>query len=142
MQVSNAKESGRKVIEAKDVSHSYDEQSLLSNFKLRVMRGDRIGLVGNNGVGKTTLLKILLGELLQPDRGSVNLGTQLTVGYFDQVRQTLNHEQTVAWNVAEGRDHVTVNGVDRHIVGYPKELLFTPGARLPCTSYLVVNAIA
>ena len=131
VQVSNAKESGRKVIEAKDVSHSYDEQSLLNKFNLRVMRGDRIGLVGNNGVGKTTLLKILLGEL-QPDQGSVQLGTQLTVGYFDQVRQTLNHDKTVAWNVAEGRDHVNVDGVDRHIVGYLKNFLFTPQrARTP-----------
>ncbi|GIS19740.1 MAG: hypothetical protein CM15mP120_16560 [Pseudomonadota bacterium] len=95
------KSQAAKSIEAKDVSHSYDEQSLLNKFNLRVMRGDRIGLVGNNGVGKTTLLKILLGEL-QPDQGSVQLGTQLTVGYFDQVRQTLNHDQTVAWNVAEG----------------------------------------
>ena len=95
------------------------------------MRGDRIGLVGNNGVGKTTLLKILLGEL-QPDHGSVTLGTQLSVGYFDQVRQTLNRDQTVAWNVAEGRDHVAINGVDRHIVGYLKNFLFTPQrARTP-----------
>ena len=95
------------------------------------MRGDRIGLVGNNGVGKTTLLKILLGEL-QPDQGDVTLGTQLSVGYFDQVRQTLNRDQTVAWNVAEGRDHVTINGADRHIVGYLKNFLFTPQrARTP-----------
>ena len=131
VEVSSAKESGRKVLEAKNVTHSYGNDTLLSEFNLRVMRGDRIGLVGNNGVGKTTLLKILLGEL-QPDQGSVTLGTQLSVGYFDQVRQTLNRDQTVAWNVAEGRDHVTINGADRHIVGYLKNFLFTPQrARTP-----------
>ncbi len=131
VEVSDAKESGRKVLEAKNVSHSFGNDTLLSDFSLRVMRGDRIGLVGNNGVGKTTLLKILLGEL-QPDQGSVTLGTQLSVGYFDQVRQTLNRDQTVAWNVAEGRDHVTINGADRHIVGYLKNFLFTPQrARTP-----------
>jgi|TARA_Y100000991_G_scaffold148285_1_gene112324 ATP-binding cassette subfamily F protein uup len=131
VEVSDAKESGRKVLEAKNVSHSFGNDTLLSDFSLRVMRGDRIGLVGNNGVGKTTLLKILLGEL-QPDQGDVTLGTQLSVGYFDQVRQTLNRDQTVAWNVAEGRDHVTINGADRHIVGYLKNFLFTPQrARTP-----------
>ena len=131
VEVSDAKESGRKVLEAKNVSHSFGDDTLLSDFSLRVMRGDRIGLVGNNGVGKTTLLKILLGEL-QPDQGDVTLGTQLSVGYFDQVRQTLNRDQTVAWNVAEGRDHVTINGADRHIVGYLKNFLFTPQrARTP-----------
>lgn len=131
VEVSGAKESGRKVLEAKNVTHSYDGEALLTGFNLRVMRGDRIGLVGNNGVGKTTLLKILLGEL-QPDRGSVSLGTQLSIGYFDQVRQTLNRDQTVAWNVAEGRDHVTIKGADRHIVGYLKNFLFTPQrARTP-----------
>ena len=131
VEVSSAKESGRKVIEAKNISHGFGGDTLLEDFSLRVMRGDRIGLVGNNGVGKTTLLKILLGEL-QPDQGTVTLGTQLTVGYFDQVRQTLNRDQTVAWNVAEGRDHVTVNGADRHIVGYLKNFLFTPQrARTP-----------
>ena len=131
VEVSDAKESGRKVLEAKNISHSFGDDTLLSDFSLRVMRGDRIGLVGNNGVGKTTLLKILLGEL-QPDQGDVTLGTQLSVGYFDQVRQTLNRDQTVAWNVAEGRDHVTINGADRHIVGYLKNFLFTPQrARTP-----------
>ena len=131
VEVSDAKESGRKVLEAKNVSHSFGNDTLLSDFSLRVMRGDRIGLVGNNGVGKTTLLKILLGEL-QPDQGDVTLGTQLSVGYFDQVQQTLNRDQTVAWNVAEGRDHVTINGADRHFVGYLKNFLFTPQrARTP-----------
>ena len=131
VEVSDAKESGRKVLEAKNISHSFGDDTLLSDFSLRVMRGDRIGLVGNNGVGKTTLLKILLGEL-QPDQGDVTLGTRLSVGYFDQVRQTLNRDQTVAWNVAEGRDHVTINGADRHIVGYLKNFLFTPQrARTP-----------
>ena len=131
VEVSNAKESGRKVIDAKNISHAFGGDTLLDDFSLTVMRGDRIGLVGNNGVGKTTLLKILLGEL-QPDHGSVTLGTQLSVGYFDQVRQTLNRDQTVAWNVAEGRDHVSINGVDRHIVGYLKNFLFTPQrARTP-----------
>ena len=89
------------------------------------MRGDRIGLIGNNGVGKTTLLRLLLGQL-QPQSGTLKHGTNLEVGYFDQLRQTLDLEKSVAYNVGEGRTYITINGKERHIVGYLKGFLFAP----------------
>jgi ABC transport system ATP-binding/permease protein len=90
---------------------------------LRVMRGDRIGIIGNNGVGKSTLLKILLGELA-PDSGSVKLGTNLDVAYFDQLRRELDESKTVAEIVGEGRDHVTIGGHKKHVVAYLTDFLF------------------
>jgi ATP-binding cassette subfamily F protein uup len=89
------------------------------------MRGDRIGLIGNNGVGKTTLLRLLLGEL-EPQSGTVKLGTGLEVGYFDQLRQELDLEKSVAYNVGEGRTYIKLNGKDRHVIGYLKGFLFSP----------------
>jgi ATP-binding cassette subfamily F protein uup len=97
--------SGRKVIEARNVSHGYGGTQLLRDFSLRVMRGDRLGIIGNNGVGKSTLLRILLGEL-QPDSGSVKLGTNLEIAYFDQLRRDLDTSKTVAEVIGEGRDYV------------------------------------
>ena len=89
------------------------------------MRGDKLGIIGPNGVGKSTLLKILLGKL-QPQEGSVRLGTNLEIAYFDQLREQLNENQTIEENVGEGNDAIMINGVKKHIYGYLQDFLFTP----------------
>jgi ATP-binding cassette subfamily F protein uup len=123
--IEEAEQSGRKVIRAKNISYSYGDEKVIRDFSIKIMRGDRIGLIGNNGVGKTTLLRLLLGQL-EPQTGTIKHGTNLEVGYFDQLRQTLDMEKSVAYNVGEGRTYINLNGKDRHIVGYLKGFLFTP----------------
>ena len=123
--LSSGEASGKRVLEAKGLAQAFAGRALLEGVHLEVLRGDRIGVVGNNGVGKTTLLRILLGDLT-PEGGAVRRGTQLSVGYFDQTREGLRWDQSIAFNVAEGRDTVTVGGVDRHIYSYLQGFLFTP----------------
>ncbi len=117
--------SGRLVFELERVTHGFDGEPLIRDLSLRVMRGDRIALVGNNGVGKSTLLKLMLGEI-EPQTGRVRRGTKLEVAYFDQHRSALDDARSVADIVADGRDHVDVGGRPRHVISYLGDFLFSP----------------
>ncbi len=123
-QLSKTETSGQLVIEAEHVDYSWQGAPLLRDFSIRILRGDRIGLIGPNGCGKTSLLNILLGRR-PPDAGWVRLGTRLQVAYFDQLRAQLDPERTVIDNVADGREFVALHGRRRHIIGYLQDFLFT-----------------
>ncbi|MCK0914513.1 ATP-binding cassette domain-containing protein [Acinetobacter pittii] len=130
MATQEANRSGKLVFDIEHLSVSYGDKPLIKDFSTLVMRGDRIGLVGDNGVGKTTLIKAILGEI--EHGGSVKTGTQLEVAYFDQLRNALDLEKTVMANVSEGSDFVDVNGNRRHIYSYLQDFLFSPErARTP-----------
>ena len=121
-----AERSGKLVLEADGAGFAYPGCPMLfQEFSTVIQRGDRIGLIGNNGTGKSTLLRLLLGELV-PTTGAVRQGTNLQVCYFDQMRETLNPEETVMQSVAEGNDIVTIGGNTRHVAGYLQDFLFTP----------------
>ncbi|MBF7683736.1 ATP-binding cassette domain-containing protein [Acinetobacter sp. B5B] len=130
MGVQTAQRSGKLVFDIENLSVSYDDTQLIHNFSSVVMRGDRIGLVGDNGVGKTTLIKAILGDIAHT--GEVKTGTQLEIAYFDQLRNQLDLENTVANNVSEGSDFIDINGQRRHILSYLQDFLFSPErARTP-----------
>lgn len=118
--------SGAKVIVAEHISHTWNGVPVIRDFSTTVMRGDRVGIVGPNGIGKTTLLKILLGKLA-PDAGTVTLGTNLQIAYFDQLREQLKEDKTLIENLAgEGADTVVVGTQARHVIGYLGDFLFSP----------------
>ena len=125
LQVESGESSGKIVIEAEGISKSFGDRTIVKSLTTKIMRGDRIGILGPNGVGKSTLLKMLLGEL-EPDTGSVKSGTKLSVAYFDQQRAVLDPEKTVADNLNFGSDTITINGKSRHVMSYLQDFLFPP----------------
>lgn len=125
IQIEDVSRSGKIVFELENACYEVDGKVLLDNFTSQIMRGDKIALVGANGCGKTTLIKLLLGEI-QPTSGRVHCGTKLDVAYFDQYRAELDPEKTVMDNVAEGKQEVMFGGKPRHILGYLQDFLFHP----------------
>jgi len=123
--------SGKRVLEATQISFSWPEKPVVDDFSIEIQRGDRLGIIGPNGCGKTTLLRLLLGEL-SPQSGSVRLGTKLEPLYFDQLRDQLEEDKTVQQNVTDRGDTVVINGAPRHVIGYLSDFLFSPErARTP-----------
>ena len=125
LEVETGEKSGKLVIEAENICIAYDGRKMVHDFSCRLMRGDRVGLVGPNGIGKSTLIKALLKEVAL-DSGMVKHGTKLKVAYFDQHRDVLDLEKTVIDLVSDGRDTITTNGRDRHIISYLGDFLFAP----------------
>lgn len=117
--------SGNIVIEAKNLHYSIAGKTLIDDFSFLLTRGDKVGIIGPNGCGKTTLVRLLLDELT-PDSGTVLQGTSVSVAYFDQLRRQLDEKQTVMANVGDGADHVTINGKQKHVASYLRDFLFPP----------------
>ncbi|BBM82855.1 ATP-binding cassette domain-containing protein [Candidatus Uabimicrobium amorphum] len=124
MGAQHAEKSGNLVVRAQNISFSYGNVPIINDLSLTIMRGDKVGIIGENGTGKTTLLKILLGEL-QAQKGDVHLGTNLQIAYFDQLRNLLDREKSVYENIGEGNDHVVINGRKKHVMGYLQDFLFS-----------------
>ncbi len=117
--------SGKLVAELKSVSKSYDGKKILNQFSTRIIKGDKIGILGNNGSGKSTLLKLILGQIAA-DEGTIKLGTNLDIAYFDQTRDQIDAERSVGDNIADGNDFIMIKGVQRHVISYLQDFLFTP----------------
>jgi ATP-binding cassette subfamily F protein uup len=117
--------SGKLVAELTDVTKRFGDKRIVEQLSLRLMRGDRLGLIGPNGAGKSTLIKLMLGTLA-PDTGSVRLGTNLEIAYFDQMREALDPEKTVADTISPGSDWIEVGGTRKHVMTYLAEFLFQP----------------
>lgn len=131
LRIQEGQRSGNLIAEVDNVSFAFGDREIVRDFSTSIMRGDKIGIIGKNGAGKTTLLRILLGQL-PPQQGTIKLGTNLQVIYFDQLRDQLNDDQTVQENVGQGYDTVLGDGKSQHIIGYLQDFLFTPErARTP-----------
>lgn len=131
IQIDTSNRSGKIVFEAEKVCFDYQDKSIVSDFSFNIMRGDKIALIGPNGCGKSTVLKLLLDEI-KPKSGKLRCGTKLEVAYFDQYRETLDPEKTVIDNLADGKQEVMVGGRQRHALGYLQDFLFSPKrARTP-----------
>jgi len=134
MKLQDADRSGKLVVEAEGLGQSYDGRVLFKDFSTVIQRGDRIGLIGPNGCGKSTLISILLGRT-KAETGDVKLGTNIELAYFDQLRSQLDENASVVDNVGQGKDYVEVNGASKHVMGYLQDFLFTPErARTPVKS--------
>ncbi|MEO4030427.1 ATP-binding cassette domain-containing protein [Chromobacterium vaccinii] len=133
-QLDAGERSGKLVAELEHVDKGFGDRQLIRDFTSRILRGDKIGLIGPNGAGKTTLLKLILGEL-EPDSGSVKQGTKLEIAYFDQFREQLDEEMSVADVISQGNDFVEIGGVKKHVMSYLEDFLFSPQrARSPVRS--------
>jgi ABC transport system ATP-binding/permease protein len=125
LDVDSGATSGKIVAELSDVSKSFGDKRIVSDFTGTILRGDKVGLIGPNGAGKTTLLKMILGEL-KPDSGKVRLGTNLQIAYFDQLRDALNLDATLADFISPGSEFVEIGGARKHVNSYLNDFLFSP----------------
>ncbi len=134
MSMQEAERSGKLVVEVESLVYAWEGEAIVKGLSTRILRGDKVGIIGPNGCGKTTLLNLLLGRL-EPQAGTVKLGTKLEVAYFDQLRGALKEDESVQDNLADGSDRVEINGSSRHVIGYLQDFLFTPDrARQPVRS--------
>lgn len=124
LEIQEGQRSGQLIVCADKISYAYEGRPILKDFSTTIMRGDKVGIIGSNGAGKTTLLRLLLGKL-QPQQGSIRLGTNLQIAYFDQLREQLKEDATVQENVGDGYETVTIGDKPRHIIGYLQDFLFS-----------------
>jgi ATP-binding cassette subfamily F protein uup len=123
--IREAERSGRMVVDAEAISFSWDDKKIIGAFSTTIIRGDKVGIIGPNGCGKTTLLKLLLGDL-KPQQGKIRLGAGIKVAYFDQLREQLDENKTLRENIADGNDTIVMGDASRHVVGYLQDFLFSP----------------
>ncbi|MGA1561765.1 MAG: ATP-binding cassette domain-containing protein [Gammaproteobacteria bacterium] len=136
IQIHEAESSGKRVVELERASYHWpnSDKKIINDLSTTILRGDRVGILGPNGAGKSTLLQLLLGQL-KPDEGTVKLGTRLEIAVFDQLREGLKEDRSVQDNVADGSDHIELNGKRKHVIGYLQDFLFSPArARSPVST--------